>query len=93
MRRLLPAVLLSFLTVNLPACAVVAVADAAVTVVATAVSVGAKTVGLAADAAIGTAKFAGKVIAPAGDESSATSASSAPATTDPRPGVAAPSRP
>lgn len=56
---------------SLSGCAVVAVADAAVTVTATAVSVGAKTVGLAADAAIGTAKLAGKAMSSSDSASSA----------------------
>jgi hypothetical protein len=60
---------LAFLCVMLPlgisGCAVVAVADATVTVAATAVSVGAKTVGLAADATIGTARLVGRAITPA----------------------------
>ncbi len=52
--------LLSLLTVVLGGCAVVAVADVVGTVAV-------KTVGVAADAAIGTAKVAGKVVGKAAD--------------------------
>lgn len=45
-------ILIASLVLNLQACAVVAVADAAVTVVATGVKVTAKTVGAVADAVI-----------------------------------------
>ena len=47
-------------SVVLPGCAVVAVVDTAATVAV-------KTVGLAADAAIGTARIAGKVVVAAAD--------------------------
>lgn len=43
-------------------CAVVTVTSAAVSVAATAVEVGAKTVGLAADATIGTARLVGRAV-------------------------------
>ncbi|PRD66549.1 hypothetical protein [Malikia granosa] len=50
--RTLQALALGSLLLGLPGCAVVAVADAAVTVVATGVSITAKTVGAVADAVI-----------------------------------------
>jgi hypothetical protein len=65
MSRLRLALLCAVLPLAISGCAVVAVADATVTVAATAVSVGAKTVGLAADATIGTARLVGRAITPA----------------------------
>lgn len=50
--RTLQALALASLLLGLPGCAVVAVADAAVTVVATGVSITAKAVGAVADAVI-----------------------------------------
>lgn len=55
----------------LSGCAVVTVAGAAASVAATTVSVGASAVGLAADAAIGTARLTGKAVGavlPDGDD-------------------------
>ena len=51
----------------LSGCAVVSVASATVSVASTVVSVGAGAVGLAADAAIGTAKITGKAVGAAAD--------------------------
>ena len=53
-------VALSMLSISVSGCAVIAVADTVGTVAV-------KTVGLAADAAIGTAKVAGKVVGKAAD--------------------------
>ncbi len=60
MRRLLTLTAAAALAACLGGCAVIAVADAAVTVTAGAV-------GLAADAAIGTARIAGKAVGAAAD--------------------------
>jgi len=59
------------LALALSGCAVVTVAGAAASVAATTVSVGASAVGLAADAAIGTARVTGKAVGavlPGGDD-------------------------
>ena len=66
------ALLRSFLAIAvlgpiLAGCAVVSVASATVSVASTAVSVGAGGVGLAADAAIGTARITGKAVGAAAD--------------------------
>lgn len=74
----------TLLPVAVGGCAVVAVTSAAVTVAATAVEVGAKTVGLAADATIGTARLVGRAITPAEPK---------PATAKPRESAAPPVEP
>lgn len=60
MRRLMTLLAAALLAAGLGGCAVIAVADAAVSVTAGAV-------GLAADAAIGTARIAGKAVGAAAD--------------------------
>jgi NAD/NADP transhydrogenase alpha subunit len=71
---LISAVAIASLTLVLPGCTVIAVVD-------TAASVAVKTVGLAADAAIGTARIAGRAVGSAVD--SATTAKEKPVPTVP----------
>jgi NAD/NADP transhydrogenase alpha subunit len=71
-RPLISALFLASFAVVLPGCTVIAIAD-------TAASVAVKTVGLAADAAIGTARIAGKAIGSAADSATGSKDKPAPA--------------